>query len=110
MFDEFEIHFRAAKQKLAINAMSEKRHLAGLGVRRRLTGALSHGASSAHCSGYVLYRWHSMYDVGTNPSIGCDMRRTRVQPSPWSNSIMYSSSPSYIGIDPSLVAANRSRC
>lgn len=46
-----------------------------------------------------------MYDVGTNPSStlgGCLL--TRVQPSPWSCSMIRSCSPSNIGIEPSLVA------
>lgn len=46
-----------------------------------------------------------MYDVGTKPSStlgGCLL--TRVQPSPWSCSMISSCSPSYIGIEPSLVA------
>lgn len=51
----------------------------------------------------------SMYVVGTKPSVHSFIRRTRVQPSPWSNSITCNSSPSFIGILPSLEAVKREK-
>lgn len=50
-----------------------------------------------------------MYVVGTKPSVHSFIRRTRVQPSPWSNSITCNSSPSFIGILPSLEAVEREK-
>lgn len=56
---------------------------------------------------YVVSPSISMYVVGTKPSShspSVRWRRTRVQPSPWSCSITCSSSFSFIGMLPSLLA------
>lgn len=58
---------------------------------------------------FYAYNVQSIYEVGTNPSSKSFILLTLVHPSPWSTSIRYNSSPSYIGIDPSLVAKNKKK-